>query len=61
MSIRKFLKTVGVRSQHEIEQAVSRVMAQGLLKGDESVPVRMTLRIGKTDLTVNFDSTIDLQ
>jgi hypothetical protein len=29
MSIRKFLKTVGVRSQSEIEHAVSKAMADG--------------------------------
>ena len=30
MSIRKYLKTVGVHSQHEIEKAVAEAMAQGL-------------------------------
>ena len=28
MSIRKFLKTVGVKSQHEIEMAVNKARAQ---------------------------------
>lgn len=32
MSIRKFLKMVGVSSQHEIEQAVAKAIAEGRLK-----------------------------
>ena len=33
MSIRKFLKMAGVGSQREIEQAVSKALASGRLKG----------------------------
>ena len=36
MSIRKFLKTVGVRSQTEIERAVAKAIADGKLKGNEA-------------------------
>jgi len=60
MSIRKFLKMVGVRSQHEIEQAVARAVASGQLKGNETIPAKMTLTIGQADLNVSFDGLIDL-
>jgi hypothetical protein len=40
MSIRKFLKHVGVHSQREIESAVERALASGKLKGIEALPRR---------------------
>ncbi len=61
MSIRKFLKTVGVHSQREIEAAVERAMAAGKLKGNESLPARMTLTLGGVELSVAFDDTITLE
>ena len=61
MSIRKFLKHVGVHSQREIEAAVTRGVEAGKLRGDEKLPVKMTLTLGGTDLTVSFDDTIDLE
>jgi len=45
LSIRKFLKMVGVNSQREMEQAVQKSLASGKLKGDETVPVKCTLEI----------------
>ncbi|MFZ9562095.1 MAG: DUF6494 family protein, partial [Burkholderiales bacterium] len=38
MSIRKFLKTVGVNSQLAIEKAVRKAIEDGKLKGSESLP-----------------------
>jgi len=61
MSIRRFLKMVGVKSQHEIEQAVAQAIANGHLKGDEKLPVKMTLTIGTAQLNVSFDSLIELE
>lgn len=61
MSVRKFLKSVGVRSQHEIEQAVAKAVASGQLHGNESLPVTMVLRMGQASLEVSFDGTIDLE
>jgi hypothetical protein len=62
MSIRKFLKHVGVHSQREIESAVERAVASGKLKGTESLPVRMTLTLeGGAALSVSFDDTIRLE
>jgi hypothetical protein len=61
MSIRTYLKTVGVRSQHAIEQAVAQALAEGRLRGDEKLPAKMTLTLGGTDLTVVFDGEIGLE
>ena len=61
MSIRKFLKTVGVHSQREIEAAVERAIASGKLKGHESLPAKMTLTLGGAELSVTFDDTITLE
>jgi hypothetical protein len=61
MSIRKFLKRVGVHSQREIEAAVEKGIAAGKLKGSESLPVRMRLTMDGMDVDVTFDDKIDLE
>jgi hypothetical protein len=61
LSLRKFLKTVGLNSQREIEQAVSRAMAAGAIAGTESLPAKMTLEIAGLKLNVHFDGEIKLQ
>jgi hypothetical protein len=61
LSIRKFLKTVGVKSQHEIEQAVARARASGAITGTETLPATMTLEVAGVQLKVKFDGNIALQ
>ena len=61
MSIRKFLKIVGVNSQLAIEKAVHKAIADGKLKGSESFPAAMTLTVGKLSLEVKFDGEIKLE
>jgi hypothetical protein len=61
MSIRKFLKHVGVHSQREIEAALERAIATGRLKGSESLPAKMTLTLEGTELNVTFDGKIQLE
>jgi len=61
MSIRKFLKTVGVRSQAEIERAVAKAIADGKLQGDEAFPAHMQLTIDKIGLTLALDGEIKLE
>jgi len=62
MSIRKFLKHVGVHSQREIEAAVERGVKSGKLKGNEKLPVKMTLTLaGGAEVSVSFDDTINLE
>jgi hypothetical protein len=61
LSIRKFLKMVGVRSQREIEQAVAKAVADGAIKGTEKFPATMTLEIAGLKLKVQLDGDIELQ
>jgi hypothetical protein len=61
MSIRKFLKTVGVNSQLAVEKAVQKAVMEGKLKGNETFPAAMTLSIGKLNLEVRFDGEIKLE
>jgi hypothetical protein len=61
MSIRKFLKHVGVHSQREIEAAVERGIKSGKLKGNEKLPAKMTLTVGGIELDVACDDTIALE
>ena len=61
LSIRKFLKMVGVNSQREIEQAVQRAMESGKLGGSEAVPVKCTLEIPSLGVRVPFDGEIRLK
>jgi hypothetical protein len=60
LSMRKFLKMVGVSSQREIEQAVARALQQGLIAGGESLPATMTLHIPALQLQVSFDGAVKL-
>jgi hypothetical protein len=61
MSIRKYLKTVGVNSQIAIEKAVHRALAEQTLKGNEMLPITMTLSVGKIDLKLSFDGELNLE
>lgn len=61
LSIRKFLKTVGVNSQREIEQAVAKAIAAGAIAGTESFPATVTLQVAGLKLNVSFDGEIRLQ
>jgi hypothetical protein len=60
-SLRKFLKTVGVASQREIEMAIRSAMADGRLKGIDKVEARMVLTIGKAGLHHAIDGVIELE
>ena len=61
LSIRKFLKMVGVSSQREIEQAVAKARAGGAIKGNERFPASVTLDVPGLRLSVKFDGRIDLE
>jgi ribosomal protein L1 len=61
MSIRKFLKMVGVQSQREIETAIERAMAAGKLKGNETLNAKMRLTVDGVGLDVSFDGKISLE
>jgi hypothetical protein len=61
LSIRKFLKVVGVSSQREIEQAVAKAVAAGTVAGAQTLAATMTLDIPALALKVTFDGEISLQ
>ena len=61
LSIRKFLKMVGVNSQREIEQAVQQALQAGKLKGHETLPVKVTLEMAQLGVKVPFDGEIRLK
>ena len=61
LSVRKFLKTVGVQSQREIEHAVAKAIAGGTIAGTETFSATMTLAIEAVQLTVKFDGEIKLE
>ena len=61
LSIRKFLKKVGIGSQREIEQAVGKAIEEGRLKGDETLPARVTLEVGDLNLKIDFEGNVELE
>ena len=61
LSIRKFLKMVGINSQREIEQAVARAIAEGSIAGKEKFPAHVTLVVPGLKIDVKFDGDIKLE
>jgi hypothetical protein len=61
LSIRKFLKIVGINSQREIEQAVRKALEEGRIKGDESFPASVTLTVSGLTLHFKIEGEIKLQ
>ncbi|MBC5782352.1 hypothetical protein H8N03_05315 [Ramlibacter sp. USB13] len=61
ISLRKFLKMVGVSSQREIEQAVARALQEGAIAGTETFPATMTLEIPQLNLRTHFHGEIRLE
>lgn len=61
LSIRKFLKMVGINSQREIEQAVGKMIGSREIAGTESFPVQVRLEIPGLKVNVTFDGEIKLQ
>jgi hypothetical protein len=61
MSIRKFLKKVGVTSQREIEHAVHEALANGKIGGDAVLKARVVLTVDGVDLSETIESDIELE
>jgi ribosomal protein L1 len=60
MSLRKFLKKVGVTSQREIERAVRSAIDAGRLKGGETLDAEVTLKVGGVELSEKITGKIEL-
>ena len=61
MSIRSFLKVVGIRAQTEIERAVARALAEGGLKPDAVLQASMRLTVNGIALDITQDGEIRLE
>jgi hypothetical protein len=59
--MRKFLKTVGVTSQREIEKAIRDAIEAGKLKGNETLPAKIVLTVGGVNLSHEIKSDIELE
>jgi len=60
-SIRKFLKTLGVTAQREVEKAVRQAIADGRIKGNEKLPAKAIVSVPGVGLTWQVDGEIELQ
>ena len=60
ISVRKFLKKLGVTAQREIEMAVRDADAKGLLKGSDPLPAKAVVTVGGIDLRFEIDGDIEL-
>jgi Family of unknown function (DUF6494) len=61
VSVRKFLKKVGITSQREIEQAVRAAVSGGKLKGNEALPAKVVLTVNGISLSVEIEGAIELE
>lgn len=61
MEIRRFLKRVGITSQREIYNAVSKAIETGRLSGAETLPVKVKLEMPALELALEIDGNIALE
>lgn len=61
VSVRKFLKKVGITSQREIEQGVRAAVSGGKLKGNEALPAKVVLTVDGISLSVEIEGAIELE
>ena len=61
LSIRKFLKKVGITSQREIEKTIRAALDEGQLNDESLVNVSVTLSVDHQDNDVVVDGQIKLQ
>jgi len=61
LSIRRFLKKVGITSQREIEKAVRSALDNGSISDQDTVKVSVTLHIDLQDTRLEIDGEIKLQ
>jgi len=60
MSVRKFLKKVGVTAQREIEGAVRDALAAGNISDDTPLKATVTLTVDGVGLSVTIDGDVEL-
>lgn len=60
MSVRKFLKKVGVTAQREIEKAVHEAVASGKLRGKEALPAKAVFTLDGVGLRFEVEGDVEL-
>jgi len=61
MSLRKFLKKVGITSQREIEHAVNEALSAGAISGDATLKAKVVLTVEGVNLSVPIEGNIELE
>jgi Family of unknown function (DUF6494) len=61
MSVRKFLKQVGITAQREIEGAVREELSRGRLDGKKKLSAKAIMTLAGTDLNLVVDGEIELE
>ena len=61
MSLRKFLKKVGITAQRAIEEAVREAIAAGTLTGGERLAAEARVSLSGTNLNLVFEGEIELE
>jgi hypothetical protein len=60
LSVRRFLKKLGVTAQREIELGVRERLDAGELQGDETLPARATVTVQGVDREIVVEGEIQL-
>ncbi len=61
MSLRKFLKKVGITAQREIEHAVQGALESGAIAGNATLKAKVVLSVDGVDLSVPIEGDIELE
>jgi hypothetical protein len=60
LSVRKFLKKLGVTAQREIETAVREAAASGMLKDSDRLLAKAVVTVGGIDLAFEIEGDIEV-
>ncbi len=61
MSVRKFLKKVGITAQREIESAVRDALAAGTISEDAPLRAQVALTMDGVGLSITIDGDVELR
>ncbi len=61
MSVRKYLKKLGVTAQREIERAVAEAVRSGRVKENAKLPVAARITVPEIGLELTVDGTLELE
>ncbi len=61
MSVRKFLKKLGITAQRELERKIREALADGRLRGDEELPVTAKVNLPEVGLELEVTGKISLE